>query len=204
MNDTLIAPKYSLTAEDLKLIVAVAEETARDGGMPIALVRGPETQEALRKWFPKNDGWANLQRLGTMKTNGDPTKAGARGLSRPSQRFTKRVQYLFKSPKWPNGIPVGVYGVETQRVQYEDDYKETTSTKDIAWDEEQRLLFLSKGKRKLTDRQIREDQDRKEAMRAKRVDDDLTKTPAQQMAEALAAAMKNLTPAAPEKAEKGR
>jgi hypothetical protein len=186
MSDILIAPKYDLTKDDLKLIESVCKETAAAGG-PIALVRGPETMELLKPWFPSNGGWAKLQKLGTIRTNGVASQTRN---ARPSNRFQKRVEYMFVgSKKWPNGIPVGTTDVYTQEAMGEDKYALSTSTADMTWDELERLRFASMGKRKMTQREIQEDSDRKEAIRSRRAEIEATTTPEERAAAASAAAI---------------
>ncbi len=188
-SQTLVAPKYELTAADKKLILEVAEETAKSGS-PIALVRGPETKDLLAKFFDTK-GWEREQALGTLVQRGNPSEV--RGQSRPSVRVLKRVEtILVGSKKWPQGVPVGVYDISTQDQMERDKYTLTSSNNDISWDEERRLGFLAAGKKFLTDAQIREDAARKESLRSARIETEATTTVEERMANSIAAAFARL------------
>ena len=197
MTDVLIAPKYELTKDDLKLIAEVAEETAKTGS-PIALLRGPETMETLRKWFPTNHGWAKLQKLGTERPVGKlPT-------GEPLSIYTKRVERLFVgSKKWPHGIPAGCADVRQKRSMDSDDYKQSVSVYDFTFAQEERLRFMSEGKRRMTDAEIKADAERKAELRDRLYETSAFQTPGEQAGNAIADVLKKFMAqsqsAAPEK-----
>lgn len=189
MTDVLVAPKYELTKDDLAIIVSVAEETAKSG-RPIALLRGPETKDALRKWFPTNDGWDKLQRLGTQRHVGKLPTGEALSI------YTRRVERLFVgSKKWPKGVPVGYADIETKRALDSDDYRRTSGVYDLHFSEEERLRFMSEGKKRMTDAEIKEDADRKARLRNDRYEVETFQTPEERAANAIAAALARAIPA---------
>jgi len=193
MSTTLLSPpKTTLDAADLKKIRAIAEATAKSGE-PIFLVRGPETADLLKD-LVDTSSWSKLQRLGTvrpLRAAAEATKGAALQAGGTGARATKVIEMRFdrsSEPLFEGGIPVGKYEIETMRVEGQDDWKHTGSRDDVSWAEMERLRFMSEGLHRMTDREVVEDERRKNTARARLKEAELV-SPEERMAAAFEKAL---------------